>query len=81
MARKFRDMSPGTRVRWSGKWLKSTGARDGRRVYTVQACDCGLCAGGRHVALDEPSFDGDGLRHAARDNLTVVGQLDHRNAL
>ena len=53
---KFRDMSPGTKVRASGKFLRSTGqltGSAGRKVYLVEACECSLCASGTHVRVNE----------------------------
>jgi hypothetical protein len=54
--RSFRDFTPGTQVKLTGKFLQSTGqARGGEGLskWIVQACDCGLCKGGEHVRTDE----------------------------
>lgn len=51
---------PGTRVRLTGAFLKSTGQQvgpEGRKVWTVQACDCSLCTGGRFALTDERLSD------------------------
>lgn len=52
---------PGTKVRLTARFLASTGQRKGSEGlgrWTVQECACGLCKLGRHVATDEPLFDG-----------------------
>jgi len=88
---KFRDMSPGTKVRLSGKFLRSTGqisGGEGSKVWTVLDAPCS----DRLVAVDEeracpedftpeeyaadPSLK---WRRIAKANLTVVGQLDSRD--
>lgn len=40
-----------------------------RAHFTVLRCDCGLCASGRHVAVDQESVYGDGWRHFTRAGL------------
>jgi hypothetical protein len=68
-------MKPGTRVRYSGKFMRSCGITNGTRKWTVQACACGLCADGRFVALDEQDIDSDSmpaLRHIAVTTLEVT---------
>lgn len=53
---KFRDMSPGTKVRASGKFLRSTGqltGSAGSKVYLVRACECELCLMGKYVSVNE----------------------------
>lgn len=52
---------PGTKVRLTAHFLASTGQRkgsEGSGRWLTEACKCGLCAGGRHVAVNEPLFDG-----------------------
>ena len=44
----------GSRVRLSGKFLRSTGLVVGQKNWTVVACDCGLCRSGNHCAVNEP---------------------------
>lgn len=49
--------APGDRVRLTGYFLAATGQRvgsEGSKVWTVLACECGLCGGGRHCAVNEP---------------------------
>lgn len=48
---------PGKRVRLTARFLACTGQQhgsEGSKRWTVVECACGLCAGGRHVAVDEP---------------------------
>lgn len=69
--------APGTRVRLTGAFLRSTGqiaGGEGTRVWTVAACGCGLCAFGDFVAVNERSMFGDpdaanNLRHMNYKNL------------
>lgn len=89
----FRDFSPGAKVRLSGKFLKNTGQRvggEGQSRWTVQECSCSLGKDGRFVAVDQKSCTEFtlaelaeapciGLRHIANENLTICGQMDHRN--
>ena len=72
-------MVPGTRVRLTGTFLRSTGqlaGGEGASKWTIVACDCALCAdrtpGWRFVAVDEPGFDG-GQRHFNAANLEAIG--------
>lgn len=46
--------SPGTVVRFSAYFLRETSQRIAGR-WVVRECDCRLCAGGRHVAVNEPT--------------------------
>jgi hypothetical protein len=89
-----RAMVPGTRVRFSGKFLANTGQRkggEGGKCWTVQACDCALCASGDFVCTDElglvdlytaaeisaqPSLV---WRHIAKGNLSIIGKPTHRD--
>ncbi len=90
-ASKFRDFQPGTRVRLSGKFLRSTGqiaGGEGSKVWVVMDAPCSE----RLVAVNEerscpedftpeeyaadPSLK---WRRIAKANLTVVGQLDSRD--
>lgn len=46
----------GARVRFTGSYLASTGQQtgpEGLSVWTVQACQCGLCAGGGFACTNE----------------------------
>lgn len=82
--------APGAQVQFTGKFLQSTGQQTGREgscTWTVLACGCGLCAGGHHVAVDEPHVsqrDPRGYedvapherpkwRHIATSNLRTIG--------
>jgi hypothetical protein len=55
-----RKPKPGTRVRLTSAFLRSTGqyGSAGHSRWTVQACNCGLCKNGNFVATDEPGFEG-----------------------
>ncbi len=69
-------LEPGDRAVLAGAFLACTGQRlgdVGARVWTVQACACGLCEGGRFVAVDEEALFG-GQRHVARANLARFGE-------
>ena len=49
---------PGARVRLTGKFLRNTGQQigaEGLSTWTVQACDCELCALGTYIASDQQS--------------------------
>jgi hypothetical protein len=70
----------GTRVRFTGYFLKCTGqvsGPEGLARFTIVACTCGLCASDRFVAVDEPAFDPDPdqspHRHIALGNLQIIG--------
>lgn len=85
----LRAMSPGTKVRLSGKFLRSTGqiaGSEGSKIWTV------LHVVGSFVVVDEPRACLEDYTKAelaadpwlkwrciAEANLTVVGQLDSRN--
>ena len=50
-----KHFEPGAKVRLTGIFLKNTGQRaggEGLSKWTVRACDCGLCKGGRYSAVD-----------------------------
>ncbi len=74
---------PGTRVRFTGDYLRNTGQAiggEGQSRWVVQACDCGLCGNGRHILTDQPTMmeeriadpDTSEFRHIAFANLQVV---------
>lgn len=91
---KFRDFQPGTRVRLSGKFLRSTGQMaggEGRKVWTVLAVTK-LPGGAPLLTLDEPREDMSSWtaeeiaadpslkwRRISSFNCTIVGQLDSRD--
>jgi hypothetical protein len=98
MAKNFRSFAVGSKVKLSGKFLKSTGqgrGSAGLSVWTVVACPCTLCKSGRFVATDEQHTPAEiarlwtpaemaempylAARHFNRENLVIVGQVDHRN--
>lgn len=70
-----RRPEPGTRVRFTGVFLRSTGqivGGEGLSRWTVTPCTCATCArdGSRIVAVDEPSCcDPTRARHMAYANL------------
>jgi hypothetical protein len=72
----------GARVRLTGAFLRSTGqiaGDEGQKVWRVLACACVLCAGGRFVAVDEPSVYAEPgeprQRHIAAGNLEDLDRL------
>jgi hypothetical protein len=65
-------IGPGDVIRFTGKFLRSTGQYTGSAAldrWIVQACACSLCQCGDFVATDEPFMYGDGMRHIARPNI------------
>jgi len=88
-------MTPGTVVRYSGKWLVNTGQRRGsagRMRFMVQGCSCTQCNTGKWVCTDteNPSLDlysaeelasDSSLQwlHIARENLVIVGKPSRRD--
>lgn len=65
-------IGPGDLVRFTGTVLQQMYSVSGNgmckapdRRWTVVACECGLCASGRFVAVDELDTYGDGQRHMA----------------
>lgn len=79
---------PGTKVRMTGYFLASTGQQtgpEGSSRWLVVDCSCGLCAGGRFAAVNEPLDTSSGYedqteewranakRHIAIGNLERVG--------
>jgi len=66
---------PGTRVRFTGEFLRNTGQTaggEGQSRWTTQPCTCGLCRDGRFVAVDQPSTDDPSrARHINALNLEV----------
>ncbi len=59
---------PGTRVRLTGKFLRSTGQMaggEGLSKWVVQECDCRLCKGGDFVRTDQPKQDAESMYTAA----------------
>lgn len=56
----MKNITPGTRVRLTGTFLRNTGQMaggEGQSRWTTVPCGCGLCKGGGFVAVDEPSID------------------------
>lgn len=92
-APKYRDFVPGCTVKLTGNFLISTGQRkggEGTKRWTVLLCTCALCRNSRHVAVNEPTtsiFSDEEIakepgivnRHIAKENLSIVGQIDPRN--
>lgn len=74
------EMVPGTKVRLTGAFLKSTGqvaGGEGSSVWTLVPCSCDLCARnneklGYFVAVNEPRYDSEGPRHFNAANLEAV---------
>lgn len=81
---------PGATVRLTGTFLRNTGqivGGEGHLTWQIVACDCGMCRGGHHVAVNEPhrcQEDPRGYedippaqrpkwRHIAKSNLEVQG--------
>lgn len=74
MKKLFRDMSPGTTVAYTGKFLRSTGqvvGSAGLDKFIVQECSCGMCKLKARVAVNqhalgtdpnEPGYDADYAR-------------------
>lgn len=83
----MRQLEPGDRVKLTGQFLRSTGQAtggEGRKVWTVVSCTCGLCKRETHVAVDEfmPFEDDDGnpmRRHFHQENLYRKRTLTVRN--
>ncbi len=76
-------MTSGTRIKFTGKFLKNTGQQlggEGQSIWTVVECDCGLCKTGDFVATNEKNYDDSGQRHIAKGNVYVYGTLDSRNS-
>lgn len=81
MTKAFRDMSPGTTVAYTGKFLRSTGqvvGSAGLDKFVVQECHCSHCVAKARVAVNqlatwtdpqEPGYDAD----YARDLKAEVG--------
>lgn len=74
-------LQTGDRVRLTAAFLRNTGqivGGEGHAVWTVVPCDCGLCKGGRFVAVDQPSSD-DPIknRHILAANLVRKGRPDY----
>jgi hypothetical protein len=68
------QLKPGTRIKLTSKFLRSTGQQtgpEGLSRWTVQPCDCSLCRRGGHVATDEAGLYG-GPRHLAISNIQKV---------
>ena len=84
--------TPGTKIRLTSAFLSSTGQsrrdEEGRRVWTVLACGCGLCAGGKFACTDQehdaayrlqmwgdlPEAERPRFRHLAVANVEAVGK-------
>jgi hypothetical protein len=50
----------GDKVRLTGEFLRNTGqiaGSEGQSTWLVVECPCGLCADGRFVATNQPSYD------------------------
>lgn len=66
---------PGTRVRMTRTFLRNTGqftGTDAHAVWTVQACECGLCKVGPYILTDQPltnAHDDIAFRHINFCNL------------
>lgn len=57
MTKKFRDMSPGTTVAYTGKFLRSAGLITGSAGldrFVVQECHCSHCEAKTRVAVNVP---------------------------
>ncbi len=62
---------PGSVVRLTGRFLRNTGqyvGQEGQSTWTVVPCECGLCRGGGHIAVDQKDYTG-GQRHIMIGNL------------
>jgi hypothetical protein len=76
--------SPDDRVQLTAAFLRSTGQHTGPepfKVWTVTACDCGLCVTGRFIATDEQAAADDhhlpgAMRHINVANLEAVGEFE-----
>ena len=73
------EMVPGTRVRLTGAFFRSTGqvaGPEGAARWTIVDCPCVLCAGrapsSRFVAVDEPGMTVR-WRHINAANLEAIG--------
>ncbi len=80
----MKTLQVGDKVKFTGKFLRNTGqqlGREGQSVWTIIACDCGLCKGGRFIATDEPSYDEPSQpRHILAANVYKKGTLHSDNA-
>lgn len=74
------DLSPGSRVRFHGVYLKSTGQQvgeEGQKVFQIKGCPCSLCASGRFVLVSDPVWRED--RHIAVSNLCGEHEVTIKN--
>lgn len=58
MTKRFRDMSPGTTVAYTGKFLRSAGlivGSAGLDRFIVQECHCTHCEAKTRVAVNQPA--------------------------
>ena len=65
----------GSRVRYTGVFLRNTGMMTGsagQAVFEVLSCDCTLCQQGEHVRINDD-------RHIHIGNVVELGRLDVRN--
>lgn len=73
---------PGTPVRLTGVFLRSTGqitGDDGRKRWTVQKCECSLCKSGSFVATDEKHPDWYMQRLYSADEIATMPHLRFRH--
>ena len=59
MSKQIKSFPVGSKVRFTGKFLRSTGqytGSEGKARFIVQECDCGLCKLGNHVRTDQPGM-------------------------
>ena len=67
--------SPGSTVRLTSNFLRSTGQHTGsapRDKWVVQSCNCGLCRNGKFIATNERNVDDDDQRHINIANVELV---------
>lgn len=73
---------PGSKVRFTGEFLKNTGQQaggEGGKVFTVKPCPgCNLCSSGRFLSVLDPEYPGD-TRHVAVGNICGEHELTIRN--
>lgn len=73
---------PGTKVRFTGTYLRNTGqltGDEGQRRWIVQKCECSFCKGGQHVCTDEKHGDDYMQRFYSAEEIATLPHLRFRH--
>jgi hypothetical protein len=83
----MKPITPGTKVKLTGKFLRSTGqiaGGEGQKTWTVQVCPCSMCKSTKFVAVNEirgmcdpnsPDYDAQYVQELTRKGSTTFRHI------